>query len=170
MKPTFVAQPSNSPFLSGDALRCVRHPCERRWAPQQQSIGQQLTLTSSPMSSGSSSQAISPSAPRSPTSSNDWVDGLEWEDEEEELDALAFEDAVLNRAEVGATSIAIPGAAQRPRHRTPLPLAGLARLDRHCWENEPALLAKWSRGAGVGAFANSVSDAMFVPCSPPRRR
>lgn len=97
--------------------------------------------------------------------------------DEEELDALAFEDSQLMRSGAstpidipGSSPSRPPGSLPMPARRAPLPIAGLRSLDRHNWDSECALLGKWAAGAGVGAFANSVADGFFAPGSPPRRK
>lgn len=86
-------------------------------------------------------------------------------DSEDEDEAQRFEACVLARA--GNRALAIPTAPPE-RWRAARPLAELRELDAHHWGAEVGLLGKWARGAAVGALANSVTEAMFAPGSPPR--
>ena len=89
------------------------------------------------------------------------------QEEDEDIEAQEFEAAILARTD--GSAIAVPGAACRARlRRAPLPLMALHALDAHAWARERGLLSMWARGAGIGACANSVTDAMFAPGSPPR--
>lgn len=91
------------------------------------------------------------------------------DDVEDESLRLQLEAGVLSRAACAAVDIPIAGR-RTLRCRAPLPLAELHVLDAHRWASEVDVLSKWARGAAVGALANSITDAMFVPCSPPRPR
>lgn len=92
---------------------------------------------------------------------------LDLDDEE----ALEFEAAILARVHVRNSAVSVPSGQRLRVHgrtRRPLPLSRLRDLDAHAWAREPSLLSMWARGADVGACANSVTDAMFEPGSPPR--
>lgn len=83
----------------------------------------------------------------------------------DDVAAIELERRLLARP--GASiAIPIPGAIDPRLVLQPLPLDALYELDRHDWDSEKNVLAKWASGVGVGRLA--VVDTDIVPGSPPR--
>lgn len=96
--------------------------------------------------------------------------------DDDDWDSYEFERLITGRSSVSSITIATSNSNNNnsthvsPPVKSPLPLSRLHGLDQHYWNNEPNILGKWAAGAGIGYYSNSVTDAMFTPGSPPRRK